>query len=176
MFDPTIFENLKVAFENQLYDLDTLEQTITITGRADRIDMAVMSRECTLLFELREHKDVTAEVTLTTSLKDLAAELLEQEGASPGCRLLLRFHLNVRGEQAICAELGRIVQQIWELEQPPVQRLSFVYGEEPTIYRNTIEVDFGRTINEDQMEDIPSLLAYMVRSLEELNPLIREAN
>ncbi|MNC74438.1 hypothetical protein D3C75_1257940 [compost metagenome] len=28
MFDPTIYDNLKVAFENYLYDLDNLDENI----------------------------------------------------------------------------------------------------------------------------------------------------
>ena len=33
MYDPTVFENLKVAFENQVYDLDTIEREIRIINR-----------------------------------------------------------------------------------------------------------------------------------------------
>ncbi|MBE1554672.1 hypothetical protein [Sporosarcina limicola] len=53
MYDPTIFENLKVAFENQVYDLDNLDQKITITNRIDRMDFAIQ-------FTLVDQPDVTA--------------------------------------------------------------------------------------------------------------------
>ena len=33
MYDPTIFENLKVAFENHVYDLDNIERKIDIKNR-----------------------------------------------------------------------------------------------------------------------------------------------
>ena len=35
MYDPTVFENLKVAFENLLYDMDNIERKINITNRTD---------------------------------------------------------------------------------------------------------------------------------------------
>ena len=44
MFDPTVFDNLKVAVENEFYDLDNLDRIIDITNRRDLLDMAVMSR------------------------------------------------------------------------------------------------------------------------------------
>ena len=35
MFDPTIFENLKVGIENAVYDLDNLDEIIRVTDRKD---------------------------------------------------------------------------------------------------------------------------------------------
>ncbi len=45
MYDPTIYDNLKVAFENHIYDLDNLEHKITIMNRMDRMDYAVLARD-----------------------------------------------------------------------------------------------------------------------------------
>ena len=53
MFDPTVYDNLKVAFENYLYDLDNLDESIHITHRKDQLEMASMSREFILQFSLR---------------------------------------------------------------------------------------------------------------------------
>ncbi|MEI0739291.1 hypothetical protein VQ056_26320 [Paenibacillus sp. JTLBN-2024] len=58
MFDPTIFENLKVALENQLYDLDNIDGLIRIIGRDDRLEMSVMSREFAIRFELAGRPEV----------------------------------------------------------------------------------------------------------------------
>ena len=84
MFHPTVYENLKVAFENYLYDLDNQEAVITITNREDILDMAVMSRQFTLQFALAGHEEPTAEVRLYSSVADLAAEILE-EGDPRSC-------------------------------------------------------------------------------------------
>ncbi|KHF34038.1 hypothetical protein CM49_03708 [Paenibacillus sp. P1XP2] len=81
MFDPTIFENLKVALENQLYDLDNIDGLIRIIGRDDRLEMSVMSREFAIRFELAGRPEVFAEIRLEASLADLSAEILEIEDA-----------------------------------------------------------------------------------------------
>ncbi|MBW5448008.1 hypothetical protein GE107_18285 [Cohnella sp. CFH 77786] len=170
MFDPTVFENLKVALENQLYDLDNLAGRIRITGRTDRLEMAVMSREFALRFELAETDGVWAEIRLQASLQDLAAEILEMPDAMPGCSLILRFGHYVRDIRSQCKRVEQILQSIWQSALPPVQTVSFLYGEQqPELYRNVAEVRFNRQINEDQMEDLPGLIEHVLRSLAELS-------
>lgn len=56
MFDPTVFDNLKVAMENAVYDLDNLDSRIDITQRIDRLEMSVMSREFGVQFRLRNSR------------------------------------------------------------------------------------------------------------------------
>ncbi|NIK80447.1 hypothetical protein FHS15_005637 [Paenibacillus castaneae] len=168
MFDPTVFENLKVAFENQLYDLDTLDRKLDIINRIDRLDMAVLSRELVLQFTLAGHKDVSAEIHLTASLKELASEILELEGGAPACSLRLRFHMQVEDMPAQCKNIERILQRIWVPEIQPTQKISYLFGEEPPVYSNTIELDFNRKISEEQMDDIPELIKHMLQTLKEL--------
>ena len=60
--------------------MDNLDERIQITGRKDRLEMAVMSREFTLQFCLRDRPEVTGEVVLSSSLEELAAEILETPG------------------------------------------------------------------------------------------------
>ena len=172
MFDPTIFENLKVAFENRLYDLDNIEGSVTVTGRRDLLDLAVMSRELTLQFVLAGGDTgkgtAEAELVLGAPLSELAAEILETPGAVPGCGLLIRFRLWVSDPDRDCAEIGQIVHDVWEPQLPPVQTLSYTYGEERARWLDTVEVRFNRMVNEEQMEDIPELLGYAVHTLERL--------
>ncbi|XEC93731.1 hypothetical protein AB6A23_20600 [Paenibacillus tarimensis] len=171
MFDPTVFENLKVAFENQLYDLDNIAKKIRITGRIDRLDMAVMSRDFALHFLLADQQEVTAEIKLEASLKDLADEILEMPGVNPACTLQLCFYMTVDDVTMQCKEIENVLNEIWEPAQSPVQTLSFIYGQERSIYNNTIQLAFDRKINENQMEDIPELIKHILRSLDELNKL-----
>lgn len=168
MFDPTVFENLKVAFENQLYDLDTLDRKIDVINRLDRLEMAVMSREFALQFTLAGHKEVSAEIQLTASLKELAAEILELEGQSPACTLRLRFYVKLSDVQSQCESIEKLLQKIWEPEVRPLQTVSYTFGEETPVYSNTIEVGFNRKISEEQMDDIPDLLKHMLQTLKEL--------
>ncbi|WP_042166882.1 hypothetical protein [Paenibacillus gorillae] len=168
MFDPTVFDNLKVAIENYAYDLDNLDSTIRITHRVDRLEMAIMSRLFALRFTLADSSDLSAELQLEASLKDLASELLAVEGENPACTLRLFFHMPIENVDRQCAQVEAIIQDIWQPEEPPVQTLSFAYGQQIPQYSNTIELAFQRKINEDQMEDIPELLEHMVKTLSAL--------
>ncbi|WP_223067705.1 hypothetical protein [Paenibacillus caui] len=172
MFDPTIFENLKVGIENVVYDLDNQAGIINVTGRTDRLDMAVMSRSFGLTFELAGQKGVSAEIWLEAGLHDLAAEILETQDQQPGCELKLRFYKDIADVSRECQHISQIIEKIWEPELPTVQTIRYIYGREPILYHNTIEVGFPRKINEDQMEDLPKLVNYMLRTLEELNRMM----
>ncbi|WP_141506196.1 hypothetical protein [Paenibacillus luteus] len=171
MFDPTVFENLKVAFENRLYDLDTLDRKIDITNRIDRLDMAVMSREFALQFKLTERPEVSAEIQLTASLKELAAEILELKGETPACALRLRFHMQVRNIDEQCREVEQIMKRIWEPELAPTQTISYLFGADELIFSNVIELNFNRKISEEQMDDIPDLVKHMLQTLKKLGEL-----
>ncbi|MFX3635585.1 MAG: hypothetical protein ACE3L7_04940 [Candidatus Pristimantibacillus sp.] len=172
MFDPTIFENLKVAFENEVYDLDNLDQRIHITNRIDTMEMSVLSREFAIQFALVNLREVTAEIRLDASLKDLAAEILELPGETPGCSLRVRFYMAIKDVSIQCKQIEDILQGIWSSELPATQTLSFIYSEENTSYRNVVELKFKRRISEDQMEDIPNLVEHILQSLAELNKVI----
>ncbi len=169
MFDPTVFDNLKVAMENAAYDLDNLDSRINIKQRIDRLEMSVMSREFGVQFSLREQPGVTAELRLKMDLNNLAAEILEMEDQTPGCSLLLYFHMKIREIETQCNRVEDILTEIWKPDLRPVQMLSQIYGEKTSTYQNRIELRFSRQINEDQMEDIPELLEHMLLTLTELN-------
>ncbi|AHM65380.1 hypothetical protein LK13_21180 [Paenibacillus polymyxa] len=169
MFDPTVFDNLKVAMENAVYDLDNLDSRINITQRIDRLEMSVMSREFGVQFSLREQPGVTAELQLKMDLNNLAAEILEMEDQTPGCSLLLYFDMKIREIETQCSRIENILTDIWKPELRPAQTLSQIYGEKTSTYQNRIELRFSRQINEDQMEDISELLEHVLLTLMELN-------
>ncbi|KIL37277.1 hypothetical protein SD71_00770 [Cohnella kolymensis] len=171
MFDPTVFENLKVAFENQLYDLDNLSGRIKIINRTDQLVMSNMSREFTLQFELADQSKVTGEIHLQASLEDLAVEILEIPGETPGCTLTLRFYLQVEDAQEQCPQVEEVLQAIWKQEHRPTQIISFVYGEEPAVYTDIVEMKFHRKVNEDQMGDIPDLIQHVLKTITELGSI-----
>lgn len=172
MFHPTVFENVKVALENSLYDLDNLDRAVDIIGRRDLLDMAVMSRELSLSCRLAGGGAATAELVLHASLKELAAEILEQPDAAPTCKLTLLFHMKSDGAAGTCETVERCLLSIWQTLQRPVQTLTRLYGDEEHLCRHTAELDFGRGIGEEQMEDIPELLAHVLLTLSELDRLL----
>ncbi|MGD0033625.1 MULTISPECIES: hypothetical protein [Paenibacillus] len=167
MFDPTVYDNLKVGFENYLYDLDNLDEIIHISNRKDSLEMASMSREFVLQFVLREHSEVKGEIILRSSLEALAAEILESPGSQPGCRLELRFSQETPEPDRLCPAIRSIIQVSWP-GQRLVQDIHFVYGEEPIRYNVSSHVYFDRNVNEDQMGDIPELCEHLVNVLKKL--------
>ncbi|MFB4332990.1 hypothetical protein [Paenibacillus sp. CR_12] len=169
MFDPTIFENLKVGIENAVYDLDNLDEIIRVSDRKDLLDMATLSRSFSLRFELVQQSAASAEICLETGLRDLAAEILEIPEEQPGCVLKLRFHKNIADPAYSCPVIAQIVKEIWNPELPPVQTIRYTYGDDAVPIHNTIELRFPRKINEDQMGDIPNITEFMLRTLVELN-------
>lgn len=167
MFHPTVFENIKVSLENQIYDYDNLDEILTITDRSDSLDLALMSREFTLAFRLTASTRITNEIVLRSSVKELGEEILETPDTVPGCRLLLRFYMEVDEPSAQCPAYERILRSIWGPDLTPVQTLSFRFGSGGA-YSNCIVLPFNRPINEEQMEDLPDLLKFLLRSAEEM--------
>lgn len=171
MFDPTIFENLKVAFENHLYDLDMIDQVIAIQDRKDQMDFATMSRWLAIEFTLTDQPEVKAELHLETSLQDLAEEILEVQGSSPGCSIFIRFtkpiNLPITPQ---CERIEQALYAIWEEDIELTQTLSFIYGQESS-YENCIDMRFKTKITEENMGEISEFLSYVLDSLVQLNEI-----
>lgn len=164
LYDPTIFENLKVAFENQVYDLDNVDRKIMITNRVDRMDFAIQ-------FTLADHPHVTAEIVLRASVKDLAGEILELPSKNLGCLLVVRFNKPVQNVAVQCKRIEQALNIIWETDIQLTQTVSFVYEQEASSYQNLIEVKFKSKINEEHMGDIAEFLDHVLESLEVLNDI-----
>ncbi len=171
MYDPTIFENLKVAFENQVYDLDNLDQEIAIINRVDRMDFSILARDFAIQFTLVDQTDVTAEIVLGASVKDLAGEILELHGKNIGCSLMVRFTKRVQNVAIQCKQIEQAINAIWETDIQLTQTLSFVYEQEVSSYQDIIEVKFKSKINEEHMGDIADFLDHVLKTLESLNGL-----
>lgn len=168
MFHPTVFDNIKVAIENQIYDYDNLDGILVVTDRSDLLNMALMSREFNLSFKLLGGHKITSEIVLTASTKDLNDEILETPNSNPGCNLSLRFYMQVEDTASQCPAIETVLNAIWGPDLRPIQALSFIYGEESEVYNNCIHLQFNRQITEEQMEDIPELLKHVLQSAEEL--------
>lgn len=168
MYDPTIFENLKVAFENHIYDLDNIDEKITIINRVDRMDFAILSRYFAIQFHLVDQRDVTAEIVLQASIKELAGEILEIPGENLGCTLSVRFTKTVQNVAIECPQIEQALNAIWETDIQLTQTLSFVHGQQVSNYLNSIDMTFKSKITEEHMADIADLLAHVLESLDVL--------
>ena len=168
MYDPTIFENLRVAFENHIYDLDNIDEKITIINRVDCMDFAILSREFAIQFTLVNQPDVTAKVVLQASVKELAGEILEVSGENLGSTLSVCFTKTVQNAAIECQQIEQALNAIWETDIHLTQTLSFVHGQHASGYLNNIDMTFKSRINEKHMEDIADLLNHVLESLEVL--------
>ncbi|MFC5453057.1 hypothetical protein [Paenibacillus aestuarii] len=164
MFDPTIYENLKVVLEGAVYDLD-LSGHILVTKRADLIDLSTMSRSYVIDFTKKTTRPSKAELCLHVHLSDLAAEILENPSASPGCTLEIKLYTKVTDAEKDCAEIEKQLLQIWEHRPKISQQLSFMYGSAVSFMNNQITLSFGRKINESHIDDFSRLLDYAMDSL-----------
>ncbi|GKV64697.1 MULTISPECIES: hypothetical protein [unclassified Sporosarcina] len=158
MYDPTVFENLKVAFENHIYDLDNLERLIYIHNRSDQLDLAVMSRKFTIRFSLKGCHAVTCELALHASTQELANEILEVGDTEPGCLLTLRVRHQVRDVETECREIEQILGKVWEDDIFFLQTLSFHFDQKKRVYLNTIDIDFKPKLTEEHMGEINEFL------------------
>lgn len=130
MFDPTIFDNLKVVLEGAVYDLDAMDR-VDIVERSDLLDVSALSRAYLIGFTLRNppaaparedakrtklpvffrsEVPIAARIRLQADLANLAAEilddrrLLEPEGEGPvsiGNRLTIEFEVNWLGDKSV---------------------------------------------------------------------------
>ncbi|MCZ8541334.1 hypothetical protein MKY29_18925 [Psychrobacillus sp. FSL K6-2365] len=171
MYDPTIFENLKVAFENHVYDLDNLERKIDIKNRVDQMDLSIIARTFKIEFTLVDQSDIAAEIILDASLEDLAGEILEIRNKNIGCTLALKFNKNIQNPDLQCEEIEQAIKNIWEDDIVLTQTLSFEFGTELSSYTNTIEVRFTQKINEDQISDLEMFLEHVLETLDILNKI-----
>ncbi|CAM3168464.1 hypothetical protein FITA111629_07445 [Filibacter tadaridae] len=171
MYDPTIFENLKVAFENHVYDLDNIERKIAITNRVDRMDFAILNRNFAIEFMLVGKPDVTAEIILKASVKDLAGEIMKLPRDNLGCSLSILFNKRVQNAAVQCKQVEQALNTIWENEIQLTQTLCFVFDQEESSYTDKIEVKFKAKINEENMGEIADFLYHVLETLEVLHRL-----
>lgn len=164
MFDPTIYDNIKVVLEGAVYDLD-LDGKILITRREDLVDLSSMSRTYAIEFARGIDKPSRAEIHLQVGLSDLAAEILENPTAKPGCTLTILLFTKVREPESECPYLQEQLSEIWENRPQITQVLSYEFGQPTSRYHNQITLSFGRKVDETHIEDFPHLIDYALDSL-----------
>ncbi|CAM2868296.1 hypothetical protein PASE110613_05140 [Paenibacillus sediminis] len=172
MFDPTIFDNLKVVFEGSIYDLDR-EGEVLVIDRKDQIDLASFER----MFLMRIHRpggNCRVEVRITSGLADFAGELggIRIADEAPGVRLQFMFQLPDKQSTHFHTFHERLTT-IWsdsvyikhertiglETDESAAQ---FDEG----IYR--ILLTFRTKIDESHIDDIESLLEHLLESMDSL--------
>ncbi|WP_078553613.1 hypothetical protein [Bacillus alkalicellulosilyticus] len=174
MFDPTIYENLKVVLEGDIYDLDFAEK-IEVTNRRDLIDLATMSRQYSIQYQIREciHTYPYAEITLRSELEDFAIEKIEGNEYKAGCYVEVEFVTEIFREQD-CDYIQKYLLKLWDHRPLINQKIYYTYGHESQVFCK-IQLNFTRKINEEQVDDIQKVVHYSLSSLEFFHNKYRKA-
>ncbi|MDP4549767.1 hypothetical protein Q9251_02580 [Alkalihalobacillus macyae] len=159
MFDPTIYENVKVVLEGELYDRD-LEGEISIINRKDLVDLASLSRMYEVQFN--ENPQVRVTIGLFADLASFSAEQLQIENSNPGCEINISFDVLISDTEE-CAKIEEDIRSIWGYRPSIQQKVSFVYNQEEELSSH-IQLEFNRRINEDQISDLSELIEYAVQT------------
>ncbi|WP_110112274.1 hypothetical protein [Bacillus sp. CGMCC 1.16541] len=165
MFDPIVFDNLKVVVEGEIYELD-LSGEVSVVNREDFVDLAHFTRTYRISFQ--QHGCCIATLKLSTDLDNIHAELNPTRNEKPGCTVFIQFTYtqNVPFDKQQCANIQQMLEDIWGETRMITQRLSQEVGKEE--YENLITVTFNRFIYEDQVGDLVEMIDYMLQTLDAL--------
>lgn len=172
MFDPTIYENMKVVLEGVIYDLD-LEGQIEVINRKDLINLALMTREYHCEFIRKDTSNqLSATVILKAQTEDLAAEILEQPNKTIGCQMFIKFKLPLKNEIDDPEKIQRVLEEVWESRPTITQAISYErHHAQKQNLKSNISLHFNRKINEDNLDDFPSLVDVTIKTLERLEEI-----
>ncbi|CAG7628149.1 hypothetical protein ACFQI7_15230 [Paenibacillus allorhizosphaerae] len=175
MFDPTIFDNLKVVLEGCLYDQDA-EGEIAVTRREDLLDLAGMGR--TFRMEIRlPGSSVSAVVQLSSALPDFAAELrgIRLAGQRPGAELEIVYGMPGNASDDLAEAMIERMANLWgsedaDLSHERIQR--YGGGSEPNrTLRFTVR--FRHKMDESHMEELGPLAEHLVASLKTIEEALK---
>lgn len=171
MFDPTAFENIKIVIDGRIYDLD-LAGEIKIIDRNDILNTAKLSRQYDISFtdQRNENKECFCTFIMEAGLENLASELLPIANSEQlaGCQMKIRFTLKHVNELAAFKEIEAILKDIWGPDRVIKQTVKKNPFDDGKIVTNSTEVIFNRLVYEDQIEDMISMIDYMVKTLKVL--------
>jgi hypothetical protein len=166
MFDPTVFDNLKVVFEGAIYELD-LKGEIDIIDRSDLVDLAKMSRA----YSVTLAKDqIEGLVELTTDAESWSGEIMEH-GINFPCHLFLQFFVKIKDIDHSCSGIRFRLSQIWRPYKPKIeQQIGFIYGNSvsQTVFHDQINIFFNDPIDESFISEIPHLISLIIETLNSL--------
>ncbi len=153
MFDPSVFENLKVVVEGAFYDMD-LEGELAIIDRHDYVDLAYMSRifEISTRLDASKEKAVECTLSLSAGLQAFSSEKISSiTKREPGCDLKIKFRY-IDSEHPL--RNIHVLKQIWDkgytyrvFKHTPI---GFKH-EDPFV---TIEIKQDKPIYEDEIDQL----------------------
>ncbi|MFC4322750.1 hypothetical protein [Litchfieldia salsa] len=172
MFDPTVFDNIKVVIEGAIYDLD-LKGELEVVDRKDIIDLASLKREYQVSIKNNfDQRTIEGIITLSMDIKNLSAELLRKDQLA-GCMIKIQFNTTILEYNITCKKIEQKLKGIWGDYRPINQELSFMYGEEnKQSFRNIITIEFDKLISEEHIDDLLEMIPYINETLNVLSEII----
>ncbi|WP_078380268.1 hypothetical protein [Sutcliffiella halmapala] len=163
MFDPIVFDNLKVVIEGDIYDLD-LEGQLEVVDRKDLVDLATMSRNFTMDFTITGR--IIGRLELSSNIENIAGELLNRIDR-PGCSVKVTFYreineFNTRNQ--VLTQWKKDLEAIWGKEWG-MAFYATVDLEERAPIKLSAEITFNRLFYEDNIDDLRELVVYVIKSL-----------
>ncbi|EIT86634.1 hypothetical protein A374_03649 [Fictibacillus macauensis ZFHKF-1] len=158
MFDPTIYENVKLIVEGLIYEYDYAEK-LHVTNRKDLVDLATLRRE--FVMEVALHGDTTttkAELVIATTLEDLAGELLDNRTIGIGCTFHMIFHTTVENITTECANIQEALSFIWKNKASISQTVAYTYGAPSGQYDLKVKVMLKEKLHEEESDAFSALL------------------
>ncbi|WP_417900090.1 hypothetical protein ABN702_07495 [Bacillus haimaensis] len=163
MFDPTVFDNLKVVIEGAIYDLD-LDGELQVVNRRDLVDLANMSRRFSM--DIAVSAKMLGRVELSSDLENISGELLKRLDR-PGCSVTVSFFQEVKRSSMIKEKLEQWKKEIqeiwgesWEIELSSTETL-----DPNQSLKLSATIRFDRLFYEENIDDLEELLPYMMSTL-----------
>ncbi|MBM6619332.1 hypothetical protein [Bacillus suaedaesalsae] len=166
MFDPTIFDNLKIIIEGAVYDRD-LDGDWLVIDRKDIVDLATMSRQFSVSFQLLEKEHLSCTWFLASSVEQLASELTNREETLHGCSTWLEFLIQLEDEKVDIEQIYKIISRKWENREILCTNLQTYPATNSSTLK--VEVRFNRVIREEDIDDLQEMLNYMEETLHALH-------
>jgi hypothetical protein len=164
LFDPTIFDNLKVVVEGAVYDKD-LEGDIKVIDRRDIIDLANMSREYIICFQLLDQFQSKCTWQLSSTIGQLANELLAStDHSKSGCTTAVKFNVQLPNEEHEFQTIESLISSVWGDRDIEITVLSSL----PTtgFVQMKLKIKFNRIILEEDIDDLMIMFDYMEKTLQ----------
>ncbi|APH04685.1 hypothetical protein [Bacillus weihaiensis] len=164
MFDPTVFDNLKVVIEGYIYDLD-LEKELSVTNRSDIVDLATMSRRYSLTFVSSQFRKTYVTIEISMDQEQLAGELL-QTITEPGCHVVVSFVEEARS-QDYDELFYRKLKKCWGNSHNIHLILMKEKTNTTTKYIHNFNVDFINSFGENNLEKLLNIVDQSISLLKQ---------
>ncbi|MNL54785.1 hypothetical protein D3C87_1781470 [compost metagenome] len=111
---------------------------------------------------------------LSSTLRNMAAELLGQPDQEAGCSIGISFVATLPKEasglkpQEACQTAEKAVKAIWGGQYPVEQQITHTYAAGSEEVQHRVRLLFGRTFTEAVIDDLPSLVEHTALTLEQL--------